>query len=126
MTGVAKTARRLAVALTISIGIGLLMVYPWKSSLSSLFLRTITLGLSATAVFSLFEAWPRTLPRWFQRWVLQVVAVGVAMPITTFVMHRLSAPQGAPPSWDYHDWLILGFAAVLVAPSGRRKRSPAI
>jgi LytS/YehU family sensor histidine kinase len=48
--------------------------------------------------------------------VLQVVAVGVAMPITTFLMHLLPEPRGAPPPRDYHDWLLLGFAAILVAP----------
>jgi hypothetical protein len=112
----AKTARRLAVALTLSIGIALLLWIPWKSSASSLFLRSIALGLSGTAAFGLFEAWPRRLPRWIERWVLQVVAVGVSMPITAFLMHVYSTPQGAPPSMDYHDWLLLSFAAVLVAP----------
>ncbi len=109
----AKTARRAAVALTISIGVGLLLLSLWQRPPSSLFLCTIILGLSATAVFALFELWPRRLPRWIQRWVLQVVAVGVAMPITTFVMHLPATPQGAQP---YHDWLLLTVAAVLLAP----------
>ena len=74
---VVKTARRVAVALTMSIVVGLLMLHGWQSSTSALFLRTIILGLSATAAFAFFEAWPRSLPRWLQRWVLQVVAVGV-------------------------------------------------
>jgi sensor histidine kinase YesM len=106
---IAKTARRVAVALTISIGVGLLLLRLWKSPPSSLFLRTITLGLSATAAFALFEVWPRRLPRWIQRWVVQVVAVGVAMPVTTFVMHR-------SVTGEHHDWLLLTFAAVLLAP----------
>ena len=106
---IAKTARRVAVALTISIGVGLLLLTRWQGPPSSLFLLTITLGLSATAAFALFEVWPRRLPRWIQRWVVQVVAVGVAMPVTTFVMHRSVAGEN-------YDWLLLGFAAVLVAP----------
>jgi hypothetical protein len=52
---IAKTSRRVAVALTMSIGVGLLMMHGWRSSLSSLFLRTIILGLSATTAFALFE-----------------------------------------------------------------------
>src|SRR5437868_5545712 len=75
---IAKTARRVAVALTMSIGVGLLMMSVWRSSPSSLFLRTIILGLSATAAFGLFEAWPRSLPQWLRRWALQVVAVGAS------------------------------------------------
>jgi hypothetical protein len=109
----AKTARRVAVALTISIGVGLLLSIPWKSPLSSLFLGTIALGLAATTVFAVFEVWPRRLPRWIERWVLQVVAVGLAMPIAGLVMHRSATPLGAISN---HDWLLLAFAAVLVAP----------
>jgi DNA-binding LytR/AlgR family response regulator len=38
---IAKTSRRAAVGLTMSIGVGLLMMSVWRSSPSSLFLRTI-------------------------------------------------------------------------------------
>jgi signal transduction histidine kinase len=105
----AQTARRVAVALAVSIGTGLLLVKPWKGSVSLLFLSTTILGLSATAAFALFEVWPRRLPRWIERWVLQVVAVGVAMPVTIFVMHRLVTGKN-------HDWMVLAFAAILLAP----------
>jgi sensor histidine kinase YesM len=105
----AKTARRVAVALAVSIGAGLLLVMPWKGPLSLLFLSTIILGLSATTAFALFEVWPRRLPRWLQRWALQVVAVGIAMPVTIFVMHRSITGKN-------HDWLLLGFLAILLAP----------
>ena len=105
----AKTARRLAVALTLALGVGLLLMILWKGSLSSLFLSILLLGLVGTAAFTLFEAWPRRLPRWIERWVLQVVAVGLAMAVTVFVMHRLVPGSN-------HDWLLLGFAAILLAP----------
>jgi histidine kinase/histidine kinase/DNA gyrase B/HSP90-like ATPase len=116
----AKMARRLAVALTMSFGVGLLMTIVWKGPLSSLFLRTIILGLSATAAFGLFEAWPRSLPQWLQRWALQVVAVGALMPVTTLLLYVLSTPQSAPPFWKDPDrmngWTHLTFAAILLAP----------
>ncbi len=111
----ARTARRVAIALTISIGVGLLLLKLWKGSPASLFLGAIVLGLAATAAFALFEVWPRRLPRWIERWVLQVVAVGVVIPVTAFVMHRLDH-LGAPPFWTPHDGLLLTFAAVLLAP----------
>src|SRR5207244_11880346 len=117
---IAKTARRVAVALTMSLGVGLLMLSVWRSSPSSLFLRTIILGLSATAAFGLFEAWPRSLPQWLQRWALQVVAVGALMPVTTLLIYVLSTPQNAPPFWRDPDrmngWTHLTFAAILLAP----------
>jgi hypothetical protein len=117
---IAKTSRRVAVALTISVAVGLLLLYGWKSSPPGLFLRTGVLGLSATAAFALFEVWPRRLPRWLQRWALQVVAVGVFMPVTTVLIYVLSTPQGAPPFWAtpsrMDGWTHLTFAGLLLAP----------
>jgi hypothetical protein len=116
VTIVAKIARRVAVALIISIGVALLLLLLWKSPTSALFLRAITLGLSATLAFSLFEVWPRRLPRGYERWILQVAAVGAAMPLTLFVMHRRATAPGAPPFFEDHDWMLVGASALLVAP----------
>jgi hypothetical protein len=113
---VVKAARRVAVALVVSIGVALLLLTLYSSSTSVLLLRAITIGLAATAVFSLFEVWPRRLPRGIERWILQVVAVGVAMPLTVFVMHRLATPEGARPFFQDHDWMLIWVSAVLVAP----------
>ena len=113
---VVKTTRRAAVALSIAIGVALLLLILWKGSTAVLFLRAVTLGLSATAVFSLFEVWPRRLPRGVERWMLQVVAVGAAMPLTVSVMHRRATSPGAPPFFEDHNWMLVGFAAVLIAP----------
>jgi hypothetical protein len=112
----AGLARRVAVALTISIGVALLLLLLWKSPKPALFFRTITLGLVATAVFSLVEGWPRRLPRGYQRWILQVAAVGAAMPLTLFVMHRQASSPESPPFFEDHDWMLVGSAALLVAP----------
>jgi signal transduction histidine kinase len=117
---IAKTSRRVAVALTISIGVGLLLMHGWTSSPSALFLRTSALALSATTAFALFEVWPRRLPRPLQRWAVQVVAVGVFMPVTTVLIYVLSTPRGAPPFWQtparMEGWTHLTFAALLLAP----------
>lgn len=117
---IARTARRVAVALTMSISVGLLMMSVWRGPPSSLFLRTIILGLAATTAFGLFEVWPRGLPQWLQRWALQVVAVGVLMPVTTLLIYVLSTPQSAPPFWTdpvrMAGWTHLTFAAILLAP----------
>ena len=97
---VVTTTRRVAVGLTTSIAVALLMMTTWGGSRPALLLRAIVLGLAGTAVFSLVEAWPRRRPRWIERWALQVVAVGVAMPITTLLMYLLSTPQDAAPFWE--------------------------
>jgi signal transduction histidine kinase len=113
---VVRTTRRVATAITIAIVVALLLLILWNGSTSALFLRAIVLALSATAVFSLFEVWPRRLPRGVERWILQVVAVGAAMPVTVFVMHRRATSPGAPPFFEDHNWMLVGFAAVLIAP----------
>ena len=117
---IGRTSRRLAVALTISIGVGLLLMYGWQNSPATLFLRTSVLGLAATTAFALFEVWPRTLPRWLERWALQVVAVGLFMPVTTVLIYVLSTPHGAPPFWKtpsrMDGWTHLTFAGLLLAP----------
>ena len=117
---IAKTSKRVAIALTIGTGCGLLLLHGWQSSRSTLFLRTSLVSLSATAAFSVFEAWPGRLPRWLERWALQVVAVGVVMPITTLAIYLLSTPHGAPPFWNVAErmdgWTHLTFLALLVAP----------
>jgi Histidine kinase/Histidine kinase-, DNA gyrase B-, and HSP90-like ATPase len=117
---IAKTSRRVAVALTMSTVVGLLLMHGWQNSPAALFLRTSVLGLSATTAFALFEVWPQRLPYWLQRWALQVVAVGVFMPVTTVLFYVLSTPQGAPPFWEtpsrLDGWAHLTFAGLLLAP----------
>ncbi|HEV3486254.1 MAG TPA: histidine kinase, partial [Vicinamibacterales bacterium] len=78
--------------------------------------RLSILGLSATMAFALFEVWPRRLPRWCQRWVLQVVAVGASIPIATSAIYVPFTPLGAPPFLEDNDWMLVTFAAMLVAP----------
>lgn len=114
---IATTLRRVAVALTIAMAVAVLLLPLWRRSpQAALFLRLTILALSATTAFALFEVWPRRLPRWFQRWVLQVVAVGVSIPITISVMYVPFNAPGAPPFLDDHDWMLLTHVALLVAP----------
>ena len=113
-------ARRVAVALAIAIVVAFAMMWTWGGSRSSLFLRIIIIGLSGTAAFSLFESWPRRLPRWLERWVMQVVAVGLTMPVATWSIYLLGTPQGARPFWQdparWSGWIHLTIAGLLIAP----------
>jgi signal transduction histidine kinase len=111
----ARTARRAAVALAISAAAGFLLSALAKSAPSAFFVRTLIIGVSATAAFALFEVWPRRLPRWLQRWALQVVAVGASVPVTLFAMYH-PPPPGAPPFLEHHDWMLLTHLSLLVAP----------
>ena len=113
-------ARRVTVALALAVAVGFGMMWTWGGSRSALFFRTIVIGLSGTAAFSLFEVWPRRLPRWLQRWVLQVAAVGAVMPVTTLAIYLLSTPEGAPVFWEdpgrWSGWTHLTIAGLLISP----------
>src|SRR5207302_8812370 len=86
--------RRLAVALALSMAIGLLLAPQWTTGTSAVLIRTVTLGLTAMPVFGLFERWPTRLPNCIGRWALQVIGVGIAMPLTT-CPQQLHALRGA-------------------------------
>jgi two-component sensor histidine kinase len=105
--------QRVRVALGVSIVIGLLLGLDWKAGTAPVLTRTILLGLIATLVFGLFEQWPNRLPAWCARWVLQIVSVGLAMPLTTFATYLLSTESGAPPFWRVQDRLT-GFVTLTV------------
>jgi sensor histidine kinase YesM len=119
--------RRICVTLGISVAFALLLSGPrmppyhhWKSGPLSAVLCSGILGLGAMLVFGLFEQWPRRLPRWIARWVLQVVGVAVAMPIITLAMYWVSIASRALPAHELQDtrsgFIILLIHALLIAP----------
>jgi hypothetical protein len=112
--------RRIRFTLGISIACGLLLPYGWNSGLLSVLTRTVILGLIAMLMFGLFEQWPKRLPRWLERWVLQVGSVALAMPISSAVIYWLSTARGAPPFYDVPERLEgfwhLCMLGLLVAP----------
>ena len=112
--------RRLCVALGLSLAITMLLRSQWTPGPWPLLIRSVTLGLIALLVFGLFEQWPERLPRWLARWVLQVVGVGVAMPLTTLTIYILSTGAGERPFWLVKDrmngWMMLTFLSILLAP----------
>ena len=87
---------RVRFTLGLALIMGLLLGHGWKSGLFSILERTLLIGLIGLAVFGLFEQWPRRLPRWLARWVLQVVGVAVAMPPSVAIIYALSTAAGEP------------------------------
>lgn len=91
--------RRVAVTLGFSLLGGLLLSPGWQPGPGSVIRRTVGLGFVAMLVFGVLEQWPRRLPAWLPRWVLQVVAVGLAIPAGALVIYIISTPPGAPDFW---------------------------
>ncbi len=85
---------RVRLTLIVSVALGLMLSIGLKSG--SMLVRTTLVGLCALMVFGVFEQWPGRLPRWFARWVLQVLSVAVAMPILTAIVFALFNPPGGP------------------------------
>jgi hypothetical protein len=112
--------RRLAVAGGLALAVAGLLATHWTMGWWSIVLRTGALALAGLLVFGLFERWPPRLPGWLPRWVLQVVGVGMAMPVTTFAVYVLSTRPGAPPFWTdaarMQGFGGLTFLGLLVAP----------
>ena len=113
---VAKTARRVAVALTIACAVWLFLLTHRRVSPAAMFFRLIVFALSATLAFAFFEAWPRRLPRWCQRWVLQVGAVGASIAVAAVAMYLPFSSPEARPFIEDNDWMLVTFAAILFAP----------
>jgi len=111
---------RVRFTLSVSIAIGLLLGLHWHSGPLSVLIRTVLLGLCAMLVFGLFEQWPKRLPRWIARWVLQVVSVAVVIPPATAIIYALSTRTGEPAFYKVKDRME-GFGAlcglgILLAP----------
>jgi sensor histidine kinase YesM len=92
---------RLRFSVLFSLACGTVLGLGATGSLAVTLGRSVALGLSVLSVFGLFERWPTRLPRWATRWVLQVVAVGVTVPVAAAVIFALSNPRDGRPF--YHD-----------------------
>jgi signal transduction histidine kinase len=115
-----KFGRRLFIPLALAIAVGLFVGTWWKEGTWSLTSRTIAVALVATFMFSLLERWPSGLPAWLARWALQIVAVAVAVPLTTYVIWTVSTKSGAPPFWQevrrFEGFRLITVLGVLVSP----------
>ncbi len=112
--------KRVVFVLICASAIGGLLSLGWEHGAMLVLPRTVALAVAALIMFGAFEQWPRALPPWCARWVLQVLAVGIAMPVLSFLMWRLSTPAGAPPFWRVPDrmtgFMTVAGIATLLAP----------
>lgn len=105
--------RRIGFVLKLATVPGVLLGVMWDSGLPAALIRAWLLGLLGLLVFGVFEQWPRHLPKRLARWVLQVVAVALAMPLGSAALYVLTTHAGAPPFWAVADRLE-GFATMCV------------
>src|SRR5262245_16632682 len=74
--------RRVRVVLVTSVILGLMLSAGSKVTPTYVWIaRTLTVALLASLAFGLCERWPARLPRRLARWVWQLLAIVVAVPI---------------------------------------------
>lgn len=120
--GVARVLgwRRVRYPLGVAALLGLLLMLAWTGSYWVLFGRLFFIALTSTLAFGLFERWPAHLPRRLARWVVQVIAVAIAIPFAAWIVY-FATTQGDPvPFWQNSDHLMgfrfMTFMGLLLAP----------
>jgi LytS/YehU family sensor histidine kinase len=113
--------RRVRFTLIASALWGLMLSPGWTTTPTViLMIRTMLVGLALMLVFGLFEQWPKRLPRWLARWVLQVLGVAISVPFIVATLYYIITYSDPVPFWQ-HETRMTGFftmtmTAVLFAP----------
>jgi hypothetical protein len=112
-------ARRVFNVFIASTGLACFWLLTWESPVEILFGRMWSTGLLALIAFGVFEQWPKRLPQTLPRWVLQIVAVALVIPLSMFGHYCWSAQEGIP-FWNdltrLQGFLALTMSGLLVAP----------
>jgi signal transduction histidine kinase len=114
------TWRRVRVVLITCAVLFFLFVWGWKGAAVTLLFRLVLLGLVQLGVFGLLERWPRQLPSWLARWVLQLVGVAIIVPFAMAIIYAFTTLGDTQP-W-YHDnermsgYGMFCFLGILVSP----------
>jgi hypothetical protein len=109
----ASIVRRVRAVVIACVLISILLLPSWNSQYWVLISRLLVIGGVALAFFALFERWPKRLPRWAARWVLQVMGVTAAIPIGAFTAYLLIKGTSTGPFWLDKERL-QGFAMLMV------------
>jgi sensor histidine kinase YesM len=103
--------RRLRTVFIVALLLSLMILPGWKVSYAVLIGRLMFVGIIGLLVFGLFERWPRRLPRFIARWVLQVAGVAVVMPFAAALAYALST-FGDPTPWYHNKDRLEGFGMI--------------
>ncbi len=111
---------RVRMALIVTLIFTLLLSPTWQVAYWVLVTRLTFITGSALLVFGILERWPARLPRWIARWVLQIVAVELWIPVAVFIAYRMTTGHLDVPFWEDSDHLtgfgFFTFVGTLIAP----------
>ena len=90
--------QRIKVVLAAALILSIMMKFTWASWWITIFVRLTLIGMIQLSVFGIVERWPKRLPRWVARWVLQVAAVAIVVPFAAALVYTLTT-IGDPIPW---------------------------
>ncbi|MBB6092820.1 signal transduction histidine kinase [Povalibacter uvarum] len=98
---------------------GFFLALPNESPMLIVIARTVIVGLAAMFAFGLFEQWPRRLPVWLARSVLQLLGIVAAIPVAAAMAYIVTT--GGNPEFEKDRKRVIGYASltftgVLFAP----------
>ncbi len=107
-------AGRFRFTLMTSLAITLLLKLGSDVPLWMLALRVIVVGLSVMLAFGIFEQWPRRLPHWLDRWILQLVGIVLIITPAALLACLLLRMDGTQDFWQDNERLA-GFAKLAIS-----------
>lgn len=98
---------------------GFFLALPNESPMLIVIARTVIVGLAAMFAFGLFEQWPRRLPTWLARSVLQLLGIVAVIPVAAAMAYIVTT--GGNPEFEKDRKRVIGYASltftgVLFAP----------
>ena len=111
--------RRLLLASILTIVLWRVLVFGCPPA-SELGFHVLAVGFGAVLAFGLFEQWPRRLPMWLARWVLQVLGVAIAIPLSAWAAFTWLPNVEGQPFWEVEHlrgcFTAINVAGLLVGP----------
>ncbi len=104
--------KRLLFTLATAVPLGLLLSLSSQSSTVVVVARSIIVGLVAMLAFGLTERWPARMPNWLARWVLQLIAVVVAVPLGALLAYWVTL--GGSPQFGQNQARVVGYISLTV------------
>jgi len=105
--------RRIAVMLLVAVPMALLISIDSETRAATWLARSVIIGTGALVAFGLAESWPARLPRWLGRWVFQLLALAVAIPIAAYAAYWITT--GGDPAFAANPKRFVGFGQLTVA-----------
>lgn len=75
-------------------------------------IRLMFVGCMQLLAFGILERWPKRLPSWIARWVLQVAAVALVTPFAAIFIYSLTT-FSSPEVWTTDSKKMLGFGILM-------------